>query len=138
MSPKKKRRLLPTGPKNLFGELVSSTTAQEDNHESEETSKRRIGDVDSWQSFAMPRFKVKYPWLDVRANGVFCLYRSFHSLRSRKEVSTKFISQPYTGSRVDLLTKHSRTIVHEESTVAFRARASRGKRIEDVMKGLRL
>ena len=81
----------------------------------------------------MPRFKVKYPWLDVRANGVFCLYCS---LRSRKEVSTKFISQPYTGSRVDLLTKHSCTIVHEESTVAFResqVRASRGRRIEDVI-----
>ena len=59
MPPKKKQRLL---QKNLFGELVSSTTAQEDGHESEETSKRRRGDVDSWRSFAMPRFKVKYPW----------------------------------------------------------------------------
>ena len=64
---------------------------------------------------------------------VFCLYCSFHSPRSRKEVSTTFISQPYTGSRVDLLTKHSCTIVHEESTVASQARASRGRRIEDVI-----
>ena len=50
---KKEVRLLPTGQKNLFGELVSSTTVQEDGHVSEETSKRRRCDMDSWHTFAM-------------------------------------------------------------------------------------
>ena len=138
MPPKKRRRVLPiVGQRNLFGVIASSATHTQGNiTDSESTIKHRRGDVQSWRSFSIPRFKAKYPWLDVRENGVFCLYCSLNSSRSRKEVSKTFISEPFTGTRVNLLTKHSSTVIHEESTMAFREsqqRASQGRRIKSIL-----
>ena len=43
----------------------------------------------NWRSFALPRYKDKYSWIDFRDNGIFC--------RSMKEKSSKFITVPFTG-----------------------------------------
>ena len=98
---------------NLFGERVSTSSKAT----SEVTTHPRR-DVESWKSFAWPRFKEKYPWIHVGSDGIFCKYCSCHGPRAQKTVSNTFISVPYTGTRPDLLTKHASTKIHEESAAA--------------------
>ena len=64
--PPKKRKLV-AGQLTLFG--TAANTDEDTN-----SAPRRRGDVDSWREFAKPSYAEKYPWMEVRSDGIYCLY----------------------------------------------------------------
>ena len=116
--------------------MASSSSASDSSGASFKKCKRqRRGDVSSWRIFASQRFIKKYNWLDVRQDGVYCLFCSTHSRASGTRSNT-FVTEPYTGTRPDLLTKHSLTQLHQENASINREalqRTAKKKTIENVL-----
>ena len=81
--PPKKRKLV-AGQLTLFG--TAANTDEDTN-----SAPRRRGDVDTWREFAKPSYAEKYPWMEVRSDGIYCLYCKVHPhkiLRETKQYMT--------------------------------------------------
>ena len=55
------------GQLTLFG--TAANTDEDTN-----SAPRRWGNVDSWREFAKPSYAKIYPWMEVRSDGIYCLY----------------------------------------------------------------
>ena len=46
----------------------------------------RRGTVGSWQAFGQAKWKIIYPWIEERQDGIYCAYcrHAGHEVRSRK------------------------------------------------------
>ena len=75
------------------------------------TSSHR-GSLESWRSFAQPKYQQKHPWLVLKPEGIYCQYCCAHQPRAGANV---FVALPYTGNRSDKLLQHERSGVHQAS-----------------------
>ena len=98
------------------------TVAQTAGSSSEPPHVRQRGDVDSWRTFAQPKWKEHFPWLEVPPDGVYCLYCRKGTARGASgSGSETFITQPFTGVRPDVLKRHeSDSVIHAESVKLHR------------------
>ena len=109
-----KRTKLVKGQRTLFGNSVEMTTSS--SLDVTPPAKRR-GVVDSWRSFNQAKWKTKYPWIEIRHDGVYCSYcRKGATRGASRSGSESFISKPFTGVRTDVLLRHeSQSVIHSES-----------------------
>ena len=105
MPPKEKRRKI-SGQQTLrfgssglqldtpvsSGESLSSPTTTVSSVPS--TSSHR-GSLESWRSFAQPKYQQKHPWLVLKPEGIYCQYCCAHQPRAGANV---FVALPYTGN----------------------------------------
>ncbi len=135
--PPKKAKLI-QGQCTLFGTVAArASTCSE---EPSETASRRRGDLDSWRGFEESKWQARFPWLDVRSDGIYCLFCSHCTARGTSGSGTDmFIRTPYSGTRPDVVARHSmRNTKHTDNKVAYREsveRAVRKRKIEDVAHG---
>ena len=133
MLPKQKRRrldgqqMIAFGPSGLQLEKPSTETGESlrsspptDTSECSRSNppNSHCGSIESWQSFAQPKYAKKYPRLVLKPDGIYCHYCS--ALQPCMQSSTTvFITSPFTGSRSDKLLQHKRCGAHVQSSLRY-------------------
>ena len=101
------------GQQTLFGApaTISNPPAQSSRH----------GEKDSWRELVTPQYLSRYVWIDVRGDGVYCLYcRHAVARGSGASGSQIFVSKPFVGTRPDSLSQHEKSATHVQSAEAYR------------------
>ena len=62
------------------------------------TQQLRRGVVESWRTFAELDWRNKYPWIQAKEDGIYCIYCS-HDRATTRNKSGKFVSVPFTAIR---------------------------------------
>ena len=77
--------------------------------------------VETLRSFAERRWKERFAWLDVKSDGVYCIYcreGSAHAISARG--SEIFLAKGFTGTRPDVLSRHESSSQHTACAVSYR------------------
>ena len=84
-----------SGQKTSFG-----TSARESDEEEEVDRSTRRGLVSSWRQFANPSVCSRFPWIDVRNDGIYCVYCNHACVHgSTRSGSTIFVTEGFVGVR---------------------------------------
>ena len=78
----------------------------------------RRGNVVSWRAFADIKWRNKHPWLQLKVDGIYCLYCSHDTLKTRSKTQV-FVTEPFTGNRPDHLLQHEGCAAHESCAIAY-------------------
>ena len=97
----------------------TSNTTDEQDLDDGDTQRTRRGVVESWRSFTELEWKKKYPWIQARFDGIYCIYCS-HSHASTRNKSGKFVRVAFTGNRPDKLAKHDNSVTHQTCASDYR------------------
>ncbi len=67
------------------------------------------------------KWKERFSWIDVGADGVHCLYCREGTARGASSSGAEvFLSKPYTGTRPDVLSRHEKSAQHGVCASAYR------------------
>ena len=134
--PPKKAKLIP-GQRTLTGAIASSSSSSSYTQGPTRTSQKR-GEVECWRDFAERKWKERFSWLDVRADGIYCIFCREGTARP---VSTSgsdvFLTRGYTGTRPDVLSRHEGSTQHSTCAVTYREslqRRSVKRNIDDIIR----
>ena len=134
--PPKKAKLIP-GQRTLTGAIASSSSSSSYTQGPTRTSQKR-GEVECWRDFAERKWKERFSWLDVRADGIYCIFCREGTARP---VSTSgsdvFLTRGYTGTRPDVLSRHEGSTQHSTCAVTYREslqRRSVKRNINDIIR----
>lgn len=110
----------------LLTDGTSNTTDEQDLDDGDtqhlddgDTQRTRRGVVNSWRSFTEFEWNKKYPWIQARLDGLYCIYCS-HSHASTRNKSGKFVRVAFTGNRPDKLAKHDSSVTHQTCAGDYR------------------
>ena len=124
MPPKQKRPRLDSqqtiafGPSGLQLEKPSTEIGESSSLSAPTPVNSHRGSVESWRSFAQPKYAKKHSWLVLKPDGVYCRYCSAHQPRMQS-ATTVFITSPFTGNRSDKLLQHERCGAHIQSSLSY-------------------
>lgn len=102
----------------------------------ESTAKHHAGSLESWRSFAQPRYTKKHPWLVLKLDGIYCQYCSLYRPHVQSGAAV-FVSSTFTGNRSDKLLQHELCASHLESETSYkesRLRTATGTTIAEVVR----
>ena len=119
MAKRTKQPKLVKGQMTLFG--IHMEPADISSSDMTAIAKRR-GMVDLWRCFGQAKWRTKYPWLNIRHDGVYCLYCEKGATSGVLEVVVSLASQKALhGNTYNVLQRHeSQSITHFESSPLYR------------------
>ena len=104
---------------NLLLTDGASNTTDEQDLDDGDTQRTRRGVLESWRSFTELEWKKKYPWIQARFDGIYCIYCS-HGHASTRNKSGKFVTVAFTGNHPDKLAKHDSSVTHQTCASDYR------------------
>ena len=116
---------------------ASESSARESSSSASGSRLRSRGEVESWRCFGLGKWRDKFPWIDVREDGIYCSRCAEFKPASKTRAyggSSTFILSAYVGNRPDVLQRHEKSVFHSEANKKFQesvARRSKRRRIDD-------